>query len=124
VKQSILCVLLVLLVAMPARAQVDTAEAWRRFAQTLAAGSEVRLRLQSGQSFKATLIEARADAMILQPKTRRPVPVQLVPYDTVTSIERTRKGGMSAARAAAIGVGAGAGAFLAFMLIVIASYAD
>ena len=115
--------LLIAMLATPALASAPQAngDVWRAFAQKLEAGSPVVVRLQNGQRFKATLIEARADALLLQPKTRRPVPVQPVAYDAIQLLERENRNGMGAAKAAAIGVGAGAAAFLAIVLILAAA---
>ena len=116
-------VLLMAMLVTPdlALAQQANGDVWRTFAQKLEAGAPVVVRLQNGQRFKATLIEARTDALLLQPKTRRPVPVQPVSYDAIQLLERDNRTGMGAAKAAAIGVGAGAAAFLAIILIVAAA---
>ena len=66
------------------------------------------------------IIEAREDALMLQPRTRVPVPVQGVAYDAIVSLQQV-KGGMGAGKAAAIGVASGVGAFFATMLIILAA---
>ena len=104
-----------------ASAQQANGDVWRTFAQKLEAGAPVVVRLQNGQRFKATLIDARAEALLLQPRTRRPVPVQPISYDAIQLLERERRNGTSAAKAAAIGVASGAAAFLAVILIVAAA---
>jgi len=50
-------------------AQQASGDIWRTFAQKLTAGTELTVRLQNGQRFAATLIDARADALVLQPRT-------------------------------------------------------
>jgi hypothetical protein len=60
---------------------------------------------------------------MLQPRTRVPVPVQPVSYDSIVSLEQV-KGGTSAAKAAAIGVATGVGAFFATLLIILATVSD
>jgi hypothetical protein len=121
------CVVLLLLVALsvsvPAVAQ-DSAGVWRTFAQKLEIGTEMEVRLQDGKRFRAVLLEAREDAVILQPKTRVPVPVQAVPYSAVTSLQPKKDGGIGAGKAAAIGVGTGVGAFFGMLLILFAAFAD
>src|SRR6478735_5094494 len=109
----------VLIVAMPwtATAQQAKGEVWQTFARKLTAGSELTVRLENGQRFTATLIEARADALLLQPKTRRPVPVQPVDYDAIVSLEQRNRHGMGGAKAAGIGIAAGVGSFLAILAI-------
>ena len=98
-----------------------TGDAWRTFAQKLEVGTELSVRLQNGQRFTATLLEARSDALVLQPRTRRPVPVQPVSYDAIQSLQRNSRHGMSSAKAAGIGVAAGVGSFLAILAIFAAS---
>ena len=88
----VLCVVAMVAV-QPAAAQVpQTAEVWRAFAAKLEVGASVRVRLQDGRKFTATLIQAQDDALLLQPKTRLPVPVQPVPYESIVSIERDEVG--------------------------------
>ena len=94
-----------------------TGDVWRTFAQKLETGSPLMVRLQNGQRFQATLIEARSDALIVQPRTRRPVPVQPVAYDAIASIERHDNRGPNLAKAVGIGAGVGAATFLAILAI-------
>ena len=104
-----------------ATAQSSSADVWRGFAQKLDTGTELDVRLANGQRFKATLIDARPDALVIQPRTRRPVPVQPVSYDAILSLDTQRRHGMGAAKAAAIGVAAGVGSFLAILAIVVST---
>jgi hypothetical protein len=113
-----------LALSSPASAQQPTGDVWRTFAQKLDAGSEVTVRLENGQRFHATLIDARPDALVLQPRTRRPVPVQPVAYDAIRSIERYDRRGTGTAKAIGIGVAAGAGTFLAILAILFAGIDD
>lgn len=111
-----------LIVAMPWMASAQpNGDVWRGLAQKLGAGTEVTVRLQNGQRFAATLLDVRADALVLQPRTRRPVPVQPISYDAIASLERRDRHGMGAARAAGIGIAAGAGTFLAILAIFAAT---
>jgi hypothetical protein len=93
-------------------------EIWRAFAQTMPVGTELTVKLRSGQRFRATLIAARDADALLQPRTRVPVPVQPVPYDTIVLLEK-HENTSGAGKAAAIGVAAGAGAFLAMLLVLL-----
>ena len=104
----------------PALAQQVTGDIWRTFAQKLDAGSDVMVRLQNGQRFRATLIEARSDALVLQPRTRRPVPVQPVAYDAIQLLERHASRGRGVGKAG-IGFALGAGTFLAILAIFAAT---
>jgi len=110
-----------LLLPSLSRAQEANAEVWRSFAQRLDTGSEVVVHLHNGQRFRATMIDARPDALVLQPRTRRPVPVQLVAYEAILSLERNPSHGMGGGKAAAIGIAAGVGAFFAILGIVAAT---
>jgi hypothetical protein len=122
--KQILILALVLAVVVPAGAQAQAQpDVWRTFASRIDVGSQLEVRLRSGQRFRATLIDAREDVVLLQPKTRVPVPVQPVSYDAIASLERV-KGGIGAGKAAAIGVATGVGAFFATMLIIFAAIAD
>ena len=96
-------------------------EIWRSFAEQVEVGTELTVRLNDGRRFRATLVGTRDTAMLVQPKTRIPVPVQAVPYEDVTQIERTRRG-IGPGKAVAIGAATGVGAFfgiLALMLSVV-----
>lgn len=124
--KKLVTMMLLLSMAAPAVALAQavpaTGEVWRTFTQRLEAGSRITVRLANGQRLHATLIEARDDELVLQPRTRRPVPVQSVRYDAILSVERDDRSGMGAAKAAAIGVASGAGAFLAILLILAAAW--
>ena len=60
---------------------------WRAFAQKIEAGARVKVRLHDGQRVTATLIRADPEELLLQPRTRIPVPVQRVTYDQIASLE-------------------------------------
>lgn len=124
-KSFFVFVIIVFLAVQPTAAQVtDTAELWRAFAERIEVGSSVKVRLRDGQKLTATLVQARPDALLLQPKTRVPVPVQPVSYELIVSMERVRSGGIGAGKAAAIGVATGVGSFLATLFIFIAANYD
>jgi hypothetical protein len=114
-----LAFLLAACLMMPRSADAQTqGEVWRAFAQTMPVGTELTVKLRSGQRFRATLIAARDADALLQPRTRVPVPVQPVPYDTIVLLEK-HENTSGAGKAAAIGVAAGAGAFLAMLLVLL-----
>ena len=116
----VLFVLLVTLVSPRAsRADpLDTADAWRSLASRIDAGSQVNVQLRSGQRFRAVLVEAEADAIVLLPKTRLAVPLQKVRYEEIAALER-REAVTGVGKTVAIGVAAGAAAFLGMLLIVL-----
>jgi len=94
---------------------------WRAFAQKIEAGARVKVRLHDGQRVTATLIRADPEEMLLQPRTRIPVPVQRIAYEQVASLERDEARGIGAGKAVALGIASGVGAFLGTLLIVIAT---
>jgi hypothetical protein len=108
--------------ALPATAAAQAqGDVWRAFAEKVDVGTELTVRLQDGQRFRATLVGTRPDAVLLQPRTRVPVPVQPVPYDAIRSLERRSEGGMGAGKAAAIGVASGAATFVAILLVLLST---
>jgi hypothetical protein len=98
------------------------AEIWRAFAAQVDVGTQLVVRLRNGQRFRATLIAVRDDAVLLQPKTRVPVPVQPVAYGEIVTLERREGGGIGGGKAAAIGIASGAGTFVAILLIAMAAF--
>jgi hypothetical protein len=114
--------LIALLAAYPATAQTS-ADLWRSFAERVDVGTELSVRMSDGRRFRATLIGLRTDAMLVQPKTRVPVPIQAVPFEQIVRLERS-KSGIGAGKAVAIGVAAGVGAFFGVMAIILAVESD
>lgn len=119
----IITALLIVLMAVKSVAAQTTADVWRSFAERVDVGTELNVRLDDGRRMRATLVGVRADAVLLQPKTRIPVSIQAVPYDAIVRME-PRKAGHSAGKAVAIGVAAGVGAFFGIMLLIVAAVAD
>ena len=115
-------VMFVLVAPIDLRAQAQP-DVWKTFASRIDVGVQLNVRLRNGQRFRATLIEARDDMLYLQPKTRVPVPVQPIAYDTIVSLEQV-KGGVGAGKAVAIGVATGVGAFFGTMLLILAAVGD
>ena len=114
--------LLIITIATPSFAQTHAqGDIWRAFAQKVDVGTRVKLRLDDGQRVVATLIEANADGLLVQPRTRVPVPVRRIGYERIASLERDEGRGIGAGKAIAIGVASGVGAFLGTLLILIAT---
>lgn len=82
------------------------------------------VRLADGTAFRATLVAADDAALLLQPKTRVPVPIQTVPYVAIASLEVPKPGGISVGKAIAIGAGVGAGAFWGMFVVALAIFGD
>ena len=119
----IITALLIVLIAVQSVAAQTTADVWRSFAERVDVGTELNVRLSDGRHMRATLVGVRSDAVLLQPKTRIPVSIQAVPYDSIVRME-PRKAGHSAGKAVAIGVATGVGAFFGVMLLIVAAVAD
>ena len=121
------CMAIVLMVATLAATTLSAQagaqpDVWRTFAQRIEAGSRVRLSLDDGRRVVATLINAGEDGLLVQPRTRIPVPVQRIAYDRIVSLERDKsRGGTGTGKAIAIGVASGVGAFLGTLMILIAT---
>ena len=120
---ALVAVVIAVLAVPPALAAQATENVWRGFVEKVDVGTELQVRLASGQRFRATLIEVRDEAVLMLPKTRVPVPIQPVPYREIVALERTRHG-MGAGKAAAIGVATGAGTVFAILAILFATLDD
>jgi hypothetical protein len=96
---------------------------WKNFVERIDLGTELNIRLSDGRRVRATLIGVREDVVLLQPKTRVPVPVQAVPYHAIVQME-PRKGGHSAGKAVAIGVATGVGVFFGVMALLVTAVGD
>ena len=119
---------LVVLLAAPrvgaAQTIVSAPDVWRDFAQRIDPGTTLKLRLTSGQRFKATLLQVSDVALILQPKTRIPVPPQQVAFADIESMEIDTTKGVGVGKAIAVGVASAAGAFLGLMVLAFAVWGD
>ncbi len=118
--------LVVLLVAPRAHAQATVAgpDIWRTFAMRIEPGKTLKVRLTSGQRFKATLLQVSDEGLTVQPKTRVPVPAQVVPFADVASIEIDTGKGANVGKAIAIGASVAAGAFFGLMALAFAVWGD
>lgn len=118
----LLVLLMIITSATPSLAQTYAqGDIWRAFAQKIDVGTRLKVRLDDGQRVMAMLIAADADGILVQPRTRVPVPVQRITYDRIVSLERDDRRGIGAGKAVAIGVASGVGAFLGTLLILIAT---
>ena len=121
------CALLLVIAigALPAAAQTPPqGDVWRTVAQNMEVGGRIAIALRSGQRLTATLLEAGPDGLLLQPRTRVPVPAQRVAYEEIVSLERDTPGGIGPGKAVALGIASGVGAFFGTLLIFIAAHAD
>ena len=109
------------LASIPASAQSADGSAWRALAAQLDGGVTVDLRLRDGQHFKATFVEARADAVLVQRKTRVPVSVEPINYESIASLSRAQPSNLSAGKIAAIALGSAGAAVGVLWLIALAT---
>ena len=97
--------------------------AWQTLAEKLEAGVTVDVRLRDRQHFKATFIDARPGTLIVQRKTRIPIPAELIPYESIASMARVEPSTLTAAKAAGIALG-GAGTVVGSFLLILLAYSD
>ena len=116
-------VLVLSLTSIPASAQSSDENAWRALAGQLEGGVAVNLRLRDGQHFKATFVEARPDAVLVQRKTRVPVSVEQINYASIASLSRAQGSNLSGGKIAAIALGS-AGAVVAVLWLIALSTLD
>ena len=113
--------LILAIAAIPASAQSTSDEsAFRAAAERLEAGVAINLRLRNGRHFKATFIEARPAAVVVQRKTRIPVAVEEIGYDSIASLSRVEASNLSAGKIAGIALGASGAAIGVLWLIALA----
>ena len=115
-------VLVIFMAAQSVTAQTPS-DIWRSFAERVEIGTELNVRTNDGRRVRATLVGIRGDAVLLQPKTRVPVPIQAVPYDEIAQLERT-KPGIGAGKAIAIGAATGVGAFFGILVLMLSLVGD
>jgi hypothetical protein len=115
-------VLIAALICTPAFAQsVPDESAWRALAEQLEGGVAVDVRLRNGQHFKATFIAARPDAVLVQRKTRVPVSVEQINYESIASLSRAQTSNLSGGKIAAIALGSAGAAVGVLWLIALAT---
>ena len=122
-RRSIVGVTLALsLVSVPAFAQSGSdGSAWRALAEQFEGGIAVDVRLRDGQHFKATFVAAHPEAMLVQRKTRIPVGVQQINYESIASLSRAQPSNLSAGKIAAIALGSAGAAVGVLWLIALAT---
>jgi hypothetical protein len=123
--KRIVASVLVAVMCMQGMAQAQfKPDVWRDFAGKVEVGSELKVRLADGTRFRATLVRVDESGLVLQPRTRVPVPLQTVAYDAIAELEPTKKGGVGVGKAVAIGLGIGAGAFWGMVGIALLIFSD
>jgi hypothetical protein len=115
--RAIAITLILVLAASVAHAQ--EAATWRKVAETIPLGSKITLQTLDGKTIKGTLMRADETSVMVKKSTRRPEPAVVVPYDTLSNLERQRQGGIGVGKAIAIGLATGAGVILSMFVIAL-----
>ena len=115
---ALVCALLMASARESAAQSTDETTAWQTLAQKLDAGVTVDVRVRDNQHFKATFIAARPDAIVVQRKSRVPVAVETIAYESIASLARVEATGLSRGKVAGIAFGA-AGATVGALLLFI-----
>ena len=121
-RSTMIAALILAIAAIPSSAQSDSdTSAFRTVAERLEAGVAIDVRLRNGRHFKATFIEARPRAVVVQRKTRVPVGVEEIGYESIASLSRVEPSNVSAGKIAGIALGAAGAAIGVLWLIVLAT---
>jgi hypothetical protein len=91
--------------------QISQAAVLRTYAESVPVGTQVKVRMRSGEHLSAVLFGADATGIIVKPKTRIPEPSRRIDFAEIDALRRD-DGGIHWGRAASIGAGIGAGVFL------------
>ena len=114
--------LLMMILGAPAGAQEP--RDWQQLAATLRPGSRLELHLKDGSHVDGTLVARDAELVVINPRTRIPVPPWRVAFSEIQSIDVKRRDGLSPGAKVLVGFGAGAAAVFVGLLIAVASISD
>ena len=92
------------------------------FVQRLSAGSKVRVEKTDGTSFRATLMRATPQSILVQKNTRVPETPVEIPLEQLARLSLDN--GSSMGKSVAIGVGAGVAATFGVLLLLAAILGD
>jgi hypothetical protein len=93
------------------------------YVRKLPVGTRIRVHMMDGRRQRGTLMDATAEQIVIQPRTRIPEPAMQIPLDRVIAVD-VETGNGSVGKAIGIGIAAGAGAILGVMMLLAAIYAD
>ena len=123
--QSSIAFVLAFLIAVP-RIDAQSGEppdVWRQYAERLPSGALVRVTLKSGETVKGHVVQATADRLRLDPKTRIRVPVRDLNYSEIAHMS-TRSDGKSPGTKVLLGVGVAAVCIFGLFLVALAAITD
>ena len=109
-------------VSMPAPQPNAAPELWRKYAQQLAVGTNVRVSTGSEGRFTGTLLAVGDEAITVSPRTRVPEPPREIRFDAIRKLEVSKRSGANIAQAVAIGAGVGAGVFFGLLIMAFAAW--
>ncbi len=111
-------------VAAPAPQPNSAPELWRKYAQQLPVGTNVRVSTGSTGRFTGTLLAVGDEAITVSARTRVPEPPREIRFDAIRQLEIAKRNGTNVAQAVAVGAGVGAGVFFGLMLMAFAVWGD
>ena len=111
-------------VAVPAPQPNSAPELWRKYAQQLPVGTNVRVSAGSTGRFTGTLLAVGDEAITVSPRTRVPEPPREIRFDAIRQLEITKRNGTNVAQAVLVGAGVGAGVFFGLMMMAFAVWGD
>jgi hypothetical protein len=109
---------MMLVIAGPTYAQDPADAVWQKFVQSLTPGTLVQMDLVDGSSIQGTILSTTDRDVVINPKTRVPVPPWTVGFSEIKSIE-LRKAGLSPGAKVAVGIGSGFVVFAVMMLVAV-----
>src|SRR5262245_24749200 len=89
------------------------------FVHGLPLGTEVKLRLESGERVRGLLVAARETEVVIRPRTRIPEPLREVPLAAIVDADIVRE--TNVGKAVAAGVAAGSATALGILFALFAS---
>ena len=121
-RHALIYLLSFLMFAPSVRAE-DPSNDWHAFAEKLAAGTFVRVNLNTGRSIEGRLIQVTPQELRILPKTRLPVPALDIAFSSIHSINPPKEGRSPGAKVL-IGVGIVAAGIGVAMLAVLLTFND
>jgi len=109
---------------VPAPQPNSAPELWRKYAQQLPVGTNVRVSTGSTGRFTGTLLAVGDEAITVSPRTRVPEPPREIRFDAIRQLEITKRNGTNVAQAVLVGAGVGAGVFFGLMVVAFALLDD
>jgi len=94
-------------------------DAWRKVAESIPLGSKVKVQTVQGRRFTGTLMRVDDQGISIKKSARIPEAATIIPYDSISIIERDGGGGMGWGKAIGIGLAAGASAIVTIFILAL-----